>query len=159
MNFYQRIDSVLCYITRGYLRSLKTVMPSDFIEKADLIWRPYIRFPVKSMRFWSDKLENYYSSVWRITTNLITNWQVTRSVVLRCTSEKFRSPRAVFALASDGALTLYVHYRAPNQYHESFKTNSYVKFSEESIAIWIFQIKRAPFGENRNCLFKMEITF
>ena len=48
---------------------------------------------------------------------------------------QFRSPRAVFALASDGALTLYVHYRAPNQYHESFKTNSYVKFSKESIAI------------------------
>ena len=61
--------------------------------------------------------------------------QVTRSVVTRCTSEKFRSPRAVFALASDGALTLYVHYRATNQYHERFKTNSYVKFFKESIAI------------------------
>ena len=60
---------------------------------------------------------------------------VTRSVVPRCTSEKCRSPRAVFTLASDGALTLYVHYRAPNQYHESFKTNSYGKFSKESIAI------------------------
>ena len=70
-----------------------------------------------------------------------------------------RHLRAVFALASDGALTLYVHYRAPNQYHESFKTNSYVKFSKESIAILIFQIKRAPFGENRNCLFKMLTTF
>ena len=66
---------------------------------------------------------------------------------------------AVFPLASNGALTLYVHYWVPNQYHESFKTNSYVKFSKESIAIWIFQIKCAPFGENRYCLFKMLITF
>ena len=65
----------------------------------------------------------------------------------------------MLALASDGALTLYVYYRAPNKYHERFKTNSYVKFSEESIAIWIFQIKRAPYGENRNSLFKMLITF
>ena len=72
---------------------------------------------------------------------------------------RFARPRAVFALASDGALTLYAHYRAPNQYDESFKTNSYVKFSKESIAIWIFQMKRAPFGENRNYLFKMLITF
>ena len=68
-----------------------------------------------------------------------------------------RHLRAVFALASDGALTLYVYYRAPNQYHESFKTNSCIKFSKESIAIWIFQIK--PIGENRNCLFKILITF
>ena len=62
--------------------------------------------------------------------------QVTRSVVPHCTSEKFRSPRAVFALASDGTLTLYVHYRAPNQYHGSFKTNSYAKFSQEIPHFW-----------------------
>ena len=55
--------------------------------------------------------------------------------------------------------TLHLLNRTPNQYHESFKTNSDVKFSKEWIAIWIFQIKRAPFGENRNCLFKMLITF
>ena len=46
-------------ITRGFLRSLKNLV--------------YVHFPVKTRRFRSSKLENYYSIVWEITKNLITN--------------------------------------------------------------------------------------
>ena len=59
-------------ITRGFLRSLKMVVNSVF-EMTNPIWRPCIRFPVKIRRFSSDKLDDYYSSVSGITTNLIRN--------------------------------------------------------------------------------------
>ena len=63
---------VLKTITWGFLRSLKTGVNLD-LEITDLICRPYIRFLVKIKRFLSGKLENCYSSIWEITTNLITN--------------------------------------------------------------------------------------
>ena len=42
-------------------------------EMTDPIWRSYIRFFIKIRRFWSGKPENFYSSVWEITMNLMTN--------------------------------------------------------------------------------------
>ena len=53
--------------------NLKTVLNSDFNLRWRIQYGGYIYVFRESQGFWCGKCENYYPSVWRITTNLIAN--------------------------------------------------------------------------------------